>query len=269
MNAINLKVFIATAGICAMIIAAIGFGSTPRSVSAASAQNLGTVGSGSPSCPIGPKKDPDCYVLYTVTGFQTLARGKKSPFLVKKDGKLVAWSIKLGKPTKQQRQRGAAAFGTPALGGHPAVRMVVLAPVKNKKNSFRLVRQTPIVKLNGFYGSTATITLNEPLNVKKGHIIGITALTWVPNLVTYDRAGNSAWRASASNKDNNCKRPSSNSAEVRAKYKVGPHREAGTKRKYDCKFGDLLLYSAHIAPKVTGSPSGEPEPAELITLSGD
>lgn len=247
----------------ALVIAAIGFGTAPNKVSAAS-DKLSTVNMGKPNCPIGPSSDPTCLVIYKITGFQTRAKGTKNPFKVKRDGKIVSWGINIGKPTKKQRKAGGELYGTPALGAHPAVRIVVLKKIKNKKHRYKLVRQGPITKLNGLYGSKPLFTLSDPLRVRKGHVIGISVLTWSPNMISYRGAKNSGWRASASGKDNNCAKAGTSG------YKAGPQRSVGSERKYGCKFGDLLLYSAQVVrDPPTASAISEREPVIVDTFSSE
>ena len=50
-----------------------------------------------PTCPTNP-----CLAVSRTTGFQTKAGTTKSPFLVPKDGRIVAWTVTLGKPADKQ-----------------------------------------------------------------------------------------------------------------------------------------------------------------------
>jgi len=251
--------------ICAIVIAAIGFGTSPRSVSAASSK-LSTFSDGKPSCPVtiyvDGQKDKTCYVNFWVTGFQEKAKGRKNPFVVKQDGKIVAWSVKVGKPTKAMRKAGAAAYGTTGQGGHPAVRLAVLAKVPNKKNTYRLARQSPIAKLHKHYGTQPVFTLGKPLTVKKGQIVALSVWTWSPTMTNYNYTRNSAWRASANNNNGNCKKAG------RQGYKVSPQKKVNSKRQYACKFNDLLLYSAQIVPKASTS-AADVEPVTLSSIPED
>jgi len=50
-----------------------------------------------PGCPGTP-----CYAISRTTGYQTRSGSKKSPMVVSRNGRIVAWTISLGKPTKKQ-----------------------------------------------------------------------------------------------------------------------------------------------------------------------
>ena len=61
---------------------------------------------------------------------------------------------------------------------------------------FKLVDQSPTVKLSGpFYNKDTVITLERPLPIKKGEIVGLSSLTWIPMLSrTGQGDGKAAWR---------------------------------------------------------------------------
>lgn len=266
---LRVTIAVATAAICAVVIAAIGFGTSPRPVSAASSTNLSTMGNGKPSCQVTVSNGrKTCIVSFQVTGFQTKVRGKSNPFRVKRDGKIVSWGVSVGSPSKNQREAGADLYGTSGQGGHPVVRLVVLSKVPNSKNSYRLARQSPLMRLNQHYGSKPVFTLNKRLTVKEGQIIGISVYTWAPNMTGFNYTKRSSWTASANNKNGNCAKIASSNPRTRAQYKVSPQKSVNSKRTYACQYGDLLLYSARIVPKPSNPASAEKSEA-AITLPSE
>src|SRR5438105_12944415 len=52
---------------------------------------------GTPSCPSNP-----CLAVTRTTGFQLLLNGRRSVFTAPRDGRLVAFTLPLGKPTARQ-----------------------------------------------------------------------------------------------------------------------------------------------------------------------
>ena len=73
-----------------------------------------------PSCPTDP-----CEVLARVTGYPGRAGAVKNPYLIRRDGYLVAFTVPLGKPTTEQ----AAYFTDDPAGpqfGEPEVQLSVL-----------------------------------------------------------------------------------------------------------------------------------------------
>src|SRR3954469_6338111 len=69
-----------------------------------------------------PAGCPDnCQAIGGITGFQVQIGTHKNPFLIKRKGKITAFSIKLGKPNAEQTQ-----FFTNLFGGKPSVRLSLL-----------------------------------------------------------------------------------------------------------------------------------------------
>src|SRR5262249_19153934 len=74
-----------------------------------------------PDCPKSP-----CLVEGHVTGIQTGASGGKNPYVVPKDGSLVAWSIALSRPNQKQRKSFGNILKTNGIGSDPTARVAVL-----------------------------------------------------------------------------------------------------------------------------------------------
>ena len=140
-------------------------------------------GQPAPSCPAKP-----CLAVSRVTGFQLTVGPDRNPFVVPRDGWIVAWSITLGTPTRSE-----TAFFDAYEGGSPAAGISALQSSKSLR--YRLVAQSPSVPLRPYFGTTAQFPLAHSIQVKKGYVIALNVPTWAPALalgVGHD----STWRAS-------------------------------------------------------------------------
>lgn len=182
------------------------------------------------SCP------ENCLVEARTTGFQRSIDGRRSPFVVPRAGRVVAWSIKLGSPTKHDRR-----FFNEEFGGSKA-RLSILKPVRGKKRKlrYRLVRQSPMVKLAPFFGEIATFSLHRALQVRKGQIVALTIPTWAPSFAA-GMSDASRWTASRTPKKGGCY-VGRGAANVNA---GAAQLVKGSERPYRCTYrGSRLLYSA-------------------------
>lgn len=135
------------------------------------------------SCP-----DQPCLAVSRTTGFQVKAGDTRRPYVAPRNGKVVAWTITLGKPGEKQQ-----AFFEQMLGGPASARIVVLKP--GKKLRWRVSGVGDLQKLTPWFGQTVQFALERSLTVKKGYTIGLSVPTWAPALgVGLDRSY--AWRAS-------------------------------------------------------------------------
>ncbi len=198
--------------------------------------------------PLCPQKPPEsqnppvvkrpCFVIGSVTGFELKADGKRHVMRAPQTGKLVAWAVKLGKPNKTERNTFGSPdfFGNKQYGKEPTARISVLVP--KKKGTYKLVRQSPTVQLGQATGEMHYITLNTPLKIKKGQILGLTTPTWVPALATTEFAPHSSWRASRGAKK--C----GNGQALKAR----PQTKIGSVRDYGCIFTARLMYWGYYVP---------------------
>jgi len=204
---------------------------------------LGAAKSVDASCP------DDCVVEARVTGFQTRIGARKRPFRVPAAGRIVAWSIKLGRPSKRHLGFFNRSFG------RSRARISILKPTRvrtksgKRKLRFKLRRQSPVQKLQHFFGETTSFGLRRPLKVRKGNVVALTIPTWAPAFsVGLDRA---RWRASrrATKSDGPCANKSG-FANVDAGE---PQTRKGGLRWYGCFYSDArLLYSARFVPVKRG-----------------
>ena len=180
-----------------------------------------------PECP-----GAGCIALVNTTGFQVEARGKKNIFKARENGKIVAFSIDVSKPNKDERN-----FFENNFGNDPRARIAVLKRLEN--NRFRLLRQSPKVKLTQLLGREQFFTLNEPLKIRKGNILALTVPTWLPALASGLPPGQTKWRAS--------RRPGKCGPGAAKDGK--PQQKVGSERKYGCTYNlDRLLYWGYYVP---------------------
>jgi hypothetical protein len=185
-----------------------------------------------------------CEVVARVTGIQMRAAGVDHPFRVPATGQLVAWWLKL----PNMRPAQISTFNS-LFGGDPVARIAVLR--RGVRGRFRLVRQSANQPLRGDLGQSGRVRyrLTEPLRVKEGDYIGLTAVTWVPAFaVSLDAAGN-AWRASRPKR--RCATPPSSSPKrFKEYYRLNDAQlDSSTAKEYRCSYQTArLLYWARIVP---------------------
>jgi len=153
-------------------------------VAAAKIVEVGQVATESPpSCPASP-----CEVISRTTAYQAKVAGVGELYVVPEAGRLVAWSIALGKPGKKQR-----AFFEENLGGAAQAGITVL---KQGDRAFRRVTAaSPLQTLTPYFGESVQFPLTTSLAVEKGNIIALTVPTWAPSL-GLGLKRDSTWRAS-------------------------------------------------------------------------
>jgi hypothetical protein len=219
------------------LVAAVALGGAERA-GAAKAKTLGkTDRTPNASCP------NSCTAIGSVTGFQTIADGKKQPFKVRQDGHVVAWSMAMGKPDKEQKKFFGELFGDNEFGEKSSARLAILKP--QGKSKFKLKSQTPAVQTSSGLGNEPVYTINDPLRVKKGDIVGLTVPTWSANFTAGLSRNDNSWRASRSPK-----KCSDKIEDIRASK---PHEEVGASRRFGCEFrGSRVLYWAYMVPSGGG-----------------
>lgn len=136
-----------------------------------------------PSCPTNP-----CLAVSRTTGYQAKVGTVRAPVSVPRPGKVVAWTIALGKPTAKQIQFFNTNEGGPASAG-----IAILKP--GPRLSFTLVDQSPVVQLTPYFGRSAQFPLDRSLTVTKGEVVALTVPTWAPALAL-GYSNTTSWRAS-------------------------------------------------------------------------
>lgn len=187
-----------------------------------------------------------CRVEGHVTGFQAIAGGVPRPFEAPFDGKIVAWSITLAKPSKRETKTTTDELGffNDFLGAPSRARIGILRPVPDSKPPrFTLVRQSPLKTLNPYFGSTPVFALDHPLTVLKGQVVGLTIPTWAP-MFAFNVAADNTWRGSR--KPEQC----SSREDIQGGH---PQQGVGKTKVYGCYYSNArLLYQAWLVKKPEG-----------------
>jgi hypothetical protein len=136
-----------------------------------------------PSCPSKP-----CLAVSRTTGYQAKVGTSRSLMTIPKNGRLVAWTISLGKPGKKQVD-----FFNQRLGGEAQAQITLLNP--RRKLRSRAVAQGEPQKLTPFFGTTVQFALEKSIVVKKGWVVALTVPTWAPALAV-GLGADTSWRAS-------------------------------------------------------------------------
>ncbi len=153
-----------TIGIAVMAVAA------PQAASAKVVELGGKIPQAQASCPA------NCQAIGRVTGYQGRAGAVRNPFLIPRAGRIVAFTIRLGRPDANQRQ-----FFQDLYGGPPQVRLSILRPGTGRKRlEHRLIAQTEAFSVEDYFGGAPTFVLDKPLKVSRKTIAGISVPTWVP-----------------------------------------------------------------------------------------
>jgi hypothetical protein len=138
-----------------------------------------------PSCPGSP-----CLAVSRTTGFQVKVNTANSVDVAPREGSIVAWTITLGKPNATQVK-----FFNGAEGGVATAGIAILRQQKKPNLTYKLIAQSPLVKLEPYFGKTAEFPLASTIPVKKGDIVALTVPSWAPSLAL-GFPGTTSWRAS-------------------------------------------------------------------------
>jgi hypothetical protein len=141
------------------------------------------------SCP-GDARDDSCQALTRATAYQAKVGPERTLYQAPADGRIVAWTLALGKPGPKQ-----TAYFQERYGGAAQAAVVVLDA--GKKLSRTVVAKSPLQKLDGYFGQEVQFPLAQSLPIKKGQYVGLTVPTWAPVLQIY-LASDTSWRSSRS-----------------------------------------------------------------------
>jgi hypothetical protein len=136
-----------------------------------------------PSCPGKP-----CLAVSRTTGYQAKVGTERGLFVAPQAGRIVAWTVSLGAPTKKQ-----IAFFDDTLGGAASAGISVFKP--SEKLFGTITGQSPIQQLAPYFGETVQFPLGRSLTVRKGYTVALTVPTWAPALAV-GFGNDTSWRAS-------------------------------------------------------------------------
>lgn len=183
----------------------------------------------------------NCFAIGRLTGYQARNSERTGPMTVGRNGKLVAFSITLGKPSAQDKSFFENLYGGPAQ----ARVSVLRRPHKNDRRMRGepgrrvLTGQSEVFNLEPYFGSEPTFALRRPLTLKKGYTIAITVPTYAPAFAP-GLGGNEQWRASRNDQRCDTQRfPNDRVA----------HQRLGSLTSYGCLYPDSrLLYKGYYVP---------------------
>src|SRR3954447_10244083 len=198
------------------------------------------------SCPgkvVNEVEITPCRVEGHMTGFQAIAGGVARPYEAPFEGKIVAWSITLAKPSTRETPTTSneVGFFDEFLGKPSEARIGVLRPVEDSKPpQYPLVRQSPLEVLNPYFGTTPIFALDRPLTVLKGQVVALTVPTWAP-MFAFNVEADNTWRGSRL--PEHC----SSKEDIQGGH---PQQGVGKTKTYGCYYSEArLLYTATLVKK--------------------
>jgi hypothetical protein len=157
-----------------------------------------------PDAPFPAASCPDsCQAIGGMTGFQVQIGAHKNPYVITQAGKIVAFTVRLGKPNANQQQ-----YFTNLFGGQPQARITILNLVHSTHGhrvprwTYQIAAQSEVFNLAPYLGSDPSFALSKPLSVKKGQTVALTVPTWAPAFGV-GMGQDQAWRSSRSSKSCN------------------------------------------------------------------
>ena len=136
-----------------------------------------------PSCPANP-----CQAVSRTTGYQAKVGTQRGLMQAPADGKIVAWSITLGKPGPRQIRFFNENYGGASQAG--------ISVLKTGTKLFgRVTGRSALQSLQPYFGTTVQFPLGRALNVRKGYLIALTVPSWAPALAL-GMGNDTSWRAS-------------------------------------------------------------------------
>ena len=144
-------------------------------------------GTAASKCPANP-----CEVVGRITGYQGRSDSLRNPFVIPRDGKIVAFTVTLSKLEQNQITFFNDLYGAPA-----SVRLSILRRGKRRSTrlNHRLRAQSRSYRVDRYLGSSPSFALDEPLTVRRGYIVALSTPTWVPAFAR-DLSRNNWWRSS-------------------------------------------------------------------------
>ncbi|MHB1999715.1 MAG: hypothetical protein ACYCSI_05965 [Solirubrobacteraceae bacterium] len=158
------------------------------------------------------KTEAPCLAISRTTGFQTQVGSIANPLVLPHNGRIVAWTIDLGRPTPTQIK-----FFDENEGGAAEAGIAILAPEKTPKLTYKLVAQSRLYKLQSFFGLNVQLPLEQTIKAKAGDVVALSVPTWAPALALgFEKT--TAWRASREEKA--CSVTNTETAQVELKSKA-------------------------------------------------
>lgn len=140
-----------------------------------------------PSC-IGSATDKNCRAITKTTAYPVRTGSVKAPMTAPADGRIVAFTLRLGKLTRKQNR-----FFKLQYGGTARIRLTTVS--YGSRFGATVTHQSDEIRLEPYFGKTVQIPLGKTLAVKKGDGVAITTTTWAPVLAV-NQSADFSWRIS-------------------------------------------------------------------------
>jgi hypothetical protein len=212
-----------------VLIGLLGALALPQGASARVTELGSGAGPARSNCPSDP-----CEAIGRVTGYQGRSGNVRNPFVIRRSGKIVAFTVTLARVTQQQETFFDGLYGGPAR-----VRLAILRKGRRRRSRLdhRLIRQSPSYRVDRYFGSSPSFALDRPLVVKRGYIVALTTPTWHTAFAFSGLNGRNWWRSSRQRGE--CREATRRSAQQRVRSVV----------RYGCTyFRARLLYTATYVP---------------------
>jgi len=197
--------------------------------------------SATPSCPGTP-----CLSVTRTTGFQISARERRNLYTAPATGRVVAFTLKLGKPSATQ-----IGFFNRQAGGTAKVRLTVLRPAGTRGGApqYALNAQSDDFAVDSYFGQTVQFPLYTSLLVRRGYVVALTVPTWAPVLAVSNLNSTYSWRSSRV-------APCTTNPE-----RQPPHTQSGSVRQYFCLYRPAqLTYTVTVVSSPSGVAPRRPTP---------
>jgi hypothetical protein len=204
-------------------IAALAVMACAAAPASAKLYEIGSVTGAQPTCP--QQDDQTCLALSRTTGYQVRVGDDRGPYRIPRDGKIVAWTVKLGDPSADEIDffEDQSGFGEASAG-------ITVLRTGTRKYA-RVVAESPVVRLEPYFGRKVQFPLDRALTVEKGWVVALTVPTWAPVLTPLLEDG-SGWRAS---------RPKDGCSDV---SRQTAQTDMSDLTRYQCRYRARLAYSA-------------------------
>jgi hypothetical protein len=121
------------------------------------------------------------------TGYQAKVGTRRGLMKVPRNGRIVAWTIRLAKPGPRQIE-----FFNRQQGGAASAQLTILRT--GTKLRARAIAHGEPKELEPYFGTTVQFALERSIPVRRNHVIALTVPTWAPALAV-GLGGDTSWRA--------------------------------------------------------------------------
>lgn len=182
-----------------------------------------------------------CLAVTKTTAYQSRVGAAAEPLTAPVGGRVVAFTVSLGAPTRQQIRQFERQFGGPAK-----LRVTVLDTTKRRPLTRRVAAQSGVFRLTPFFGTTNTFALVTSLRVRQGQTVALTVPTYMPMLATGLSTAN-RWRASR--RPGHC----GSAADPNPFFEQTALQVLGGARKIGCTYTQArLTYTVTMVPDARG-----------------